>query len=284
MLIRPLETLEECRTVAALERIVWGYTDAEDIVPPPVLIVSIKRGGVLLGAFNEAGEMKGFVYSIAGFKGPRPIQWSHMLGVVPDARDSGIGARLKLAQREQTLEMGMDLIEWTYDPLQALNAHFNFAKLGVVVEEYAENLYGQSSSPLHGGTPTDRFIAQWRIAEPHVTRRIAKLSGPPPPLSRSRTVSDAAVINPSKGDASRLEPGASDLDSDAPQVMVEIPMGFTEMLASDPARALEWRLRTRDIFQAYFARGYRAADFMLDKASNRGWYLLTRGESLVPNP
>ena len=165
MIIRPLTTIDECRKVAELEKSVWGYTDAEDVVPPPVLIVSIKRGGILLGAFDEAGEMKGFVYSMAAVKDGRPTQWSHMLGVTPDARDAGLGEALKLAQREQALRMGIDLIEWTYDPLQALNAHFNFAKLGVVVEEYEENIYGESSSPLHRGTPTDRFVAQWALSD-----------------------------------------------------------------------------------------------------------------------
>ena len=92
MVIRPLTTIEDCRQVAALERVVWAYTDAEDVVPPPVLIVSIKRGGILLGAF-EGQDLKGFVYSIPGIKEGRPTQWSHMLGVMPDARAQGDGAR-----------------------------------------------------------------------------------------------------------------------------------------------------------------------------------------------
>ena len=119
MQIRPLTTLDECRQVAALERTVWGYTDAEDVVPPPVLIVSIKRGGVLLGAFDDGGTMRGFVYSMPAMKEGRPTQWSHMLGVAPEMRAAGLGARLKLAQRQAALDMGIDLIEWTYDPLQA---------------------------------------------------------------------------------------------------------------------------------------------------------------------
>ena len=96
-----------------------------------------------------------------------------MLGVVSKARESGLGRRLKLAQRERALAMGVDLIEWTFDPLQATNAHLNFARLGVVVEEYEENIYGDSSSVLHRGSPTDRFVAQWRLTAPHVERRIA---------------------------------------------------------------------------------------------------------------
>src|SRR5262249_34826249 len=106
--IRPLTTLEDCRKVAELEKLVWGYTDAEHVVPPPVLTVAIKRGGVLLGAFDGSGEMKGFVYSMPAMKDGRPTQWSHMLGVTADARSAGLGAELKLAQREHTLGMGID--------------------------------------------------------------------------------------------------------------------------------------------------------------------------------
>ena len=100
MHIRALTTLEDCRKVTELEKIVWGYTDAEYIVPAPVLIVSIKRGGILLGAFDDGGVMRGFVYSMPAIKEGRPTQWSHMLGVAPEMRAAGLGARLKLAQRE----------------------------------------------------------------------------------------------------------------------------------------------------------------------------------------
>ena len=107
MLIRPIVTLDECRRVAALEKVVWGYTDAEDVVPPPLLIVSSRRGGILLGAFAEDGVMKGFVYSVPAVKDGRLTQWSHMLGVAPDALAGGVGLRLKLAQREHALRMGV---------------------------------------------------------------------------------------------------------------------------------------------------------------------------------
>ena len=115
----------------------------------------------------------GCAYSLPGIKDGRPTQWSHTLGVVPGARGTGLGTELKLAQRRRALAMGLDLIEWTYDPLQALNAHLNFTKLGAVVEEYEVNIYGDSSSPLHKGNPTDRFVAEWWIRKPHVERRLA---------------------------------------------------------------------------------------------------------------
>lgn len=276
MHIRPLTTIDECRKVVELEKVIWGYTDGEDVVPPPILIVSVKRGGILLGAFDEAGGLKGFVYSMASLKHGRPAQWSHMLGVTGDVRDRGLGAKLKLAQREHARALGVDLIEWTYDPMQALNAHLNFAKLGVVVGEYEENIYGESSSVLHRGTPTDRFVAEWHISTPHVERRIASTGAP---VARDASVSGAPVVNPSRADGDRLEPGRPDLSLSDRRLLVEIPMGFSEMQAQDPALALEWRMSTRSIFQAYFQRGYRAVDFFLNRAAARGHYLLA-----PPNP
>lgn len=271
MIIRPLTTLEECRKVAALERAVWGYTDAEDVVPPPVLIVSIKRGGILLGAFDESGEMNGFVYSMPAVKDGRLTQWSHMLGVAPDARGAGVGVRLKLAQREQALRMGVELIEWTFDPLQALNAYLNFARLGVIVEEYEENIYGDSSSPLHAGTPTDRFVAEWRLTAPHVERRLA---APATSFLRDSAIMSAVLVNPSVESAGRLAPGEPQLDSLADRLLVEIPADFSDIVAREPELALQWRMSTRSIFRSYFARGYRVVDFFLTRESGRGQYLL----------
>ena len=271
MLIRPLTTLDDCRQVAALERSVWGYTDSEDVVPPPVLIVSIKRGGILLGGFDAAGVMKGFVYSIPGIKDGRLLQWSHMLGVTEDARNTGLGLQLKLAQRARALAMGIDLIEWTFDPMQALNAHLNFTKLGVVVEEYEENVYGDSSSPLHQGSPTDRFVAEWNLTAPHVERRIAARGVG---LVRDASVGAAPLVNRAVASGARLTPGDADLSLADRRLLVEIPGHYSDMLAADPPLAREWRLLTRRIFQHYFARGYRAVDFFLASDRSRGQYLL----------
>ena len=271
MIIRDLTTIEECRTVAALERDIWGYTDSEDVVPPPVLIVSVKRGGILLGAFDAGDVMQGFVYSIPSIKDGRPAQWSHMLGVTKGARDAGVGLRLKLAQRDRALAMAIDLIEWTYDPLQALNAHLNFARLGVVVEEYEENIYGASSSPLHSGSPTDRFVAEWKLTAPHVERRIA---APGAGLIRDAAVATAPLVNPSRNGKPWLAPGPADLTLDAPRLLVEIPVGYSSLQLEDPALALEWRMASRAIFQHYFARGYRVVDFFLSREAGRGHYLV----------
>ncbi len=274
MEIRELKTLDECRAVADLEKDVWGYTDAEDVVPPPVLIVSIKRGGILLGAFDDSNTLQGFVYSIPAVKERRLTQWSHMLGVARSARQTGLGMRLKLAQRERALAMGVDLIEWTFDPLQAANAHLNFARLGVVVEEYEENIYGDSSSALHRGSPTDRFVAEWKLTAPHVERRIAAATGAGM-LMRDASVQGAPLVNPS-GEGDRPRPGRPDLSRGERRLLVEIPTAFSEMQMEEPSLALEWRLSTRTIFQHYLAHGYRVVDFFLSRKAQRGHYLLAQ--------
>ena len=222
------------------------------------MIASIRRGGILLGALDDRGGLAGFVYSMPARKDGRLTQWSHMLGVLPASRAAGVGASLKLAQRRAALDQGVDLVEWTYDPLQALNAHFNFSKLGVVVQEYEENAYGASPSPLHAGAPTDRFVAEWHIQRPHVERRISAWGQP---MFRDRSVSDAELVNPSLAHQEWRAPGPANLAAGARRLLVEIPVGFTEMLAADPALALAWRMQTRQIFQAYLPRGYRVVDF-----------------------
>jgi predicted GNAT superfamily acetyltransferase len=269
MTFRDLTTLEEFRRVVELEKLVWGYTDAEDVVPVPILVVTVKRGGILIGAFDGAGEMVGFVYSLPAMKDGRPTQWSHMLGVLERARDAGTGRLLKLEQRRRALGMGLDLIEWTYDPMQALNAHLNLARLGATVSEYEVNIYGESSSPLHRGTPTDRFVAEWELRAPRVEARIA--GGPPAPCPLFETAAAALRTKPA-GDWIACE--GVDLDLDAPRVTLEIPMGFGALQAREPGLARTWRQATRDVFLAYFGRGYRVTEFQLDRVNRRGTYLL----------
>jgi chorismate synthase len=263
---RDLVTLEEFAQVVELEREIWGVGYG-DVVPVPIFAVTVKRGGILAGAF-DGGRLIAFVYSFPALKGGQATQWSHMLGVLDAYRSAGVGVRLKLLQRERALAMGIDLVEWTYDPLQAFNAHLNFARLGVVARDYEENIYGASTSVLHRGNPTDRFVAEWWIRKPHVERRIAG----PKLVVRAHDVAGALSANRV---TSARECGEVDLALDARRIRVEIPTGFTEMLAEAPDLAMRWRLATREIFTTYFGRGYQAVDFSLDRASGVGAYLLT---------
>jgi predicted GNAT superfamily acetyltransferase len=171
----------------------------------------------------------------------------------------------------RALELGCNLIEWTFDPLQAINAHLNFAKLGIVVEEYAIDVYGESTSPLHRGTPTDRFVAEWWIRRPHVERRIDTRSVA---VIRTHEVAEAPIVNETAYEGPWLRCKSYDLARTERRLSVEIPLAFTGMQQERPQLALEWRRATRAIFTAYFARGYRAVDFTLDTRAGRGRYLL----------
>lgn len=244
LILRDLHTIDEFRQVVALEQQIWEYSDFADVVTVPVFIITVKRGAILIGAFDDRDRMVGFVYSIVGMKNGKAMQWSHMAGVLPDYRGQGLGRDLKLAQRERALAAGFDLIEWTFDPLQATNAHLNFRKLGVLCDEYAENIYGESSSVLHRGTPTDRLVVQWNIRGLDVERCL------------------------------RNEP--RDLPGGEELVWIEIPGAFTQMQREAPETAVEWRMRVRQAFQSYLARGYRAVDFEFESVGRGGRYLLTR--------
>jgi predicted GNAT superfamily acetyltransferase len=232
----------------------------------------VKRGGILIGAY-DGDTLVGFVWSFPGRRDGEWTHWSHMLAVLPEARGRGLGRDLKLAQRTRAIEQGIELIEWTFDPLQAPNAHMNFARLGVVATEYEENVYGDSSSPLHQGAPTDRLIAEWHLTKPHVERRLSQAGQP---LIRDGSLASAPLVNPARPAARWLQPGPADLAIDARRVLVEIPTGFSDMLVQDGALALSWRLQTREVFEAYFKRGYRAVDFFLSREAARGQYLLAR--------
>jgi predicted GNAT superfamily acetyltransferase len=272
IVIRDLTTIDEFRQVVALEQAIWGYTDQGDLVTVPVFIFTVHRGATLIGAFESSGRMVGFAYAVIGMKDGRPMQWSHMAGVLPEFR-GGLGFRLKLAQRERALAQGLDLIEWTFDPLQAMNAHFNFAKLGGVAEEYAANFYGESTSALHRGTPTDRLVLSWKIGEPHVIRRLEQT---PALRARAHEVAAAPIVNTTRIDGDWRETTVINLALDDRRVWIEIPTGFTEMQQHAADRALKWRLDLRQMCEAYFAKGYRAVDFVLQREKGFGRYLLAR--------
>lgn len=272
--IRNLTTYEEFKQVLELERQVWGFSDPHDMVPPVVFIITVKRGAILLGAFDERERMVGFSYSLVGMKAGKVLQWSHMTGVLPEYR-GGLGHRLKLAQRERALALGYDLIEWTYDPLQAMNAHFNMTKLGCVAEEYHRNVYGESTSALHKGTPTDRLVAQWHIAAPHVERRLASAPGL---RFRAAEVADAPLVNRTAMAGEWRACSSVDLDMDDRRLWLEIPTGFTEMQIQVPEVAMGWRMQTRDVFETYFRRGYRVVDFALSRDAGFGRYLLAHAD------
>ena len=93
-----------------------------------------------------------------------------MAGVDERYRNAGVGRKLKLFQREEALSRNIELMEWTFDPLEIKNAFFNIRRLGAIMRHYNINQYGVTTSALHGGLPTDRLIAEWWLRSKRVTR------------------------------------------------------------------------------------------------------------------
>ena len=264
-LLRDLHGLDEFRRVNELEAEIWG--GREETVAATVFAASVPRGAVLVGAFED-GDLVGFCYSFPALAHGRLIHWSHMTGVAASHRGRGIGFALKQAQRHRAKGLGIDRVDWTFDPLQAANAHLNLRRLGAIVEHYEVNVYGELVNPLHGGLPTDRFVAQWWLDSPTVRNL---MDDERPPVASSDPVPLVNAVREQEGwdscdwdariDASRLRLG------------VVIPSRFGEMMATVPDVAMRWRLTTRRLFQALFANRYRIVDFARDSRGG-GVYVL----------
>ena len=196
--IRKCETLEELQACFALQKEVWEFSDA-DLIPVRLFVVANKIGGHVIGAFDGA-DLVGFALAIPGTRHGHSYLHSQMLAVRQQYRNVGLGRRLKLYQREDALARGFELMEWTFDPLEIKNAYLNIEKLGAIARRYNVNQYGITTSPLQGGLPTDRLVAEWWMK----SRRVeAVLSGGRRPDFKARTsIAVPAEIYDWKGSAS----------------------------------------------------------------------------------
>jgi predicted GNAT superfamily acetyltransferase len=154
-----------------------------------------------------------------------------MVGVAPEYQNRGVGRLLKFAQREEALSRGIDLVEWTFDPLQTRNAHFNLVRLGALVRRLVPNFYGRTSSPLHAGLPTDRLVAEWWLKSPRVVRAIS-----------GQTPSAAATA-----------------------ARISLPAAIREICGKDRAEAERIQSRIRQEFAMQFASGRVAVGFEFDE-------------------
>ncbi len=177
IILRRCHGLEELRACVALQKEVWNFTDAE-LVPLRMFVVADKVGGQVMGAF-DGKEMVGFALSVPGTRSGHVYLHSHMLAVKKEHRNGGLGRRLKLLQREDALARGIELIEWTFDPLEIKNAYLNIERLGAIARRYNINQYGITSSPLQGGLPSDRLIAEWWLKSKRVETLLRTGKNPP---------------------------------------------------------------------------------------------------------
>jgi len=235
--IRALHTNAEFAEAVDLQKRIWNFADLE-LLPVRLFVVANKVGGHSFGAF-DADRMVGFLLAIPGIKpGGEGYLHSHMLGVLPEYRDRGLGRILKLKQREDALARGIELVEWTFDPLEIKNAFFNMERLGAIVRRYVENQYGTTSSPLHGGLPTDRCTAEWWVASDRVK---AILDGEAP-------------------------------DRSAVEERIEVPAEIAQIRRTDPKCAREIQKSIAAQFRRHLDRGLAVIGF--ERSDKAGIYLL----------
>ncbi len=237
--IRLFETIDDYRACVELQRETWG-AEFRDCVPPAILMISQKMDGVAAGAFDARGVLLGFVYGLMGWKDGKPCHWSHMLAVKPEYRGRGIGQDLKAFQRTELLSRGVSVMYWTYDPLVARTAYLNLQKLGVDVVEYVPDMYGyDEGSTTDSVIGSDRLVVRWLL-------RTEERNG-----------------------------GRTEGRGGQPVVRLEIPADIQSLKTVAPDLAREWRSKTREAFQSYFARGYRVARFVREPDTERCYYVLT---------
>lgn len=270
--VRDLVKYEEFLQVREVQQQIWGFTQGEGLYPP-MLKTAAENGGTIIGAF-DGGKLIGFLFGFLGLHTDRRLKLcSQTMGILPEYRNKGVAATLKWAQRERVLTNEIDLITWTYDPLEAPNARLNLHTLGGVVRVYKQNIYGENFGALGKGLPSDRFLVEWWIATDRVQQRHDRAAVEPIGV-------DSPIANACTGVTGDRRITSIDLNLDAPIVRVEIPNDLQAIKRSNMALALDWRLKTRELFEAYFARGYEVIDFVRAgevwgaTRAARNWYVL----------
>lgn len=237
--IQLLSMERQFQEAVALQQTIWGFDEIE-LLPVRLFVVAGKIGGHVFGAYDE-GRMVAFCLAIPGIKpGGRPYLHSHMLGVLPGYRDQGIGRALKLRQREDAIARGIELIEWTFDPLELKNAYFNMQRLGAIVRRYVRNQYGTTTSHLHGGLPTDRCIAEWWVNSERARRVIAGEPFENPPVAE----------------------------------YIRVPADIAEIRRNDPARARAIQAGMAEAFDRAFGAGLAVTG--LERTPEWGIYQLAK--------
>lgn len=251
--MRLLQTASDLQDVQTMERVVWG----NEPIPLHQTLTVARNGGIILGAY-EGEKIVGFNYGFPGYSEGRVFLCSHMTGVIPDYQNQGLGRLLKEEQRKIALEKGYTLIRWTFDPLISLNAYLNLHKLRAIAAMYSVNHYGEMQDDLNRGLPSDRFTADWWITAKHVDTPAHPFAH----LARS----DEHTLLPVVQQANGL-PAIPEVPADLSAVIrkqeawfVPIPANFQRDKQIDPDWALDWRLKTRQVFQALTKAGFVGAD------------------------
>jgi len=250
--IRKIQKVEDYRMLPEIQKSAWGFSDSE-CEPHHLMNRVQKYGGLVQGLFLD-DVLIGFTYALLGKWEGTYFIYSHMAAVRKEYQGEGFGFMLKRAQREEVLNMGYDTIRWNFDPLESLNSYFNIHRLGAISMEYEKDIYGMGESGLHKGLPTDRLIATWYLKSDRVIRKMEKkdpsVAVDIPSQTPNRFTSDIAYI--------------------------EIPLDIRALKQKNIKEALEWRMKTRGLFESAFQKGYVAEHMVFSKDKQRIFYQLKR--------
>ena len=272
ILVRDIDGQAEMRAVEELQKEVWGLPDL-DVVPLTQLVAAKASGGVVIGAFDR-DILAGFAYGFAGYEEGHVTHHSHMLAVRPEYRSFNIGYLLKLAQRQRVLEQGIERMTWTFDPLQSVNAYFNFNKLGVISDRYFVNFYGEEATSFLHRNGTDRLWVTWLLNSRHVHERLDGAAAAFEPGNVNHLVEVGKNYAPRRR---AFDEGSSD-----ELAVIEIPADINGLAREKIEIASQWREATRLAFTKAIALGYLIKGFHRGNRGDQivGRYLLQRGESI----
>jgi len=248
---RIITDIKDYKEIPNIQRSAWGFSELD--IEPHQLITRIQKYGGLVTGFFIDGKMIGFSFAFLAKEGEKLFLYSHMAAVIKEYQGKGFGFLIKKYQREETLKMGYNIIKWTYDPLESLNSYFNIHRLGAISNEYEENIYGIGESGLHKGLPTDRMVACWILDSDRVKNRMGNKYPP-------------EIVDPNK----------IDFDFNERFSYIEIPKDIREIKMKDMEEALSWRLKTRELFERSFKKGYMIDDIVFSKDKKRVFYRLVK--------
>lgn len=271
IIIRDIEGVSELRAVETLQKEVWGCADL-DVAPLTMFVATREVGAVLIGAYYGS-ELVGFVYGFPGYEHGHATHHSHMLAVLPAYRNHRLGVKLKLAQRERVLAQGINRITWTFDPLQSLNAYFNFAKLGVVADSYKINFYGEATSSFLHQIGTDRLWVSWLLNSERVRSRLQPAGQQS--LVSAVEASELLVVDSDNAPRQNIPSQISCHE----RLAIEIPGDINDLQRRTGALAIAWREATRWAFTEAMMGGYLVDEFhrLTRSGQSIGRYLLSHG-------
>jgi len=263
--IRKIADINELEGIVEVEKSAWNMPDYREAVPVHMLRALKDNGGLILGAFSN-GNLIGFSFGWIVGCGSSAYFYSHMSGVRHSHKYKNIGFRLKLKQREEVLKMGIKLIKWTFDPLQALNLNFNLEKLGVIARNYKKNYYGNIRDSINRGLDSDRVEAEWYLDSNHVIRRIEGIDKTPPP---NELVKNGGRIVIDRQLKFGMEvPVKKDFAIDVKTILIAIPKEISSIRNASIDIARAWRQYTREAYEFYLGKGYILSGFSKDEEGN----------------